>query len=1028
MPPNVPRKRLREDSPERSDHRPTAKKGKSAVAAPPRKPTLFDALDATASPKTTRKTRQQLVESSDDSSSSLTSLSDADFEDVPGVKEPATVPVADDDEDDDVEFEDVAYPTTLAPKEATGLKDGALELTLSHIPSASYTDFGGKRGPSKSERRIRAGTHCMHVQFLMWHNAMRNAWLCDPLVQGIMMSHLPAGIWDEIERFRRNSGLGAQQNTSQASAKDGAKSKTKAKGKGKQATKPAKDWSGAAERLEKGAVDMSFGDPLFRLLKSLSAWWRKRFRVTAPGLRKIGYMETRRSTNLIKGYRDGGTNPRRYGERISNLEWFRWRAQTCTGSRDVGSQLFTALLRAIGLEARMVANLQPCGFGFTKFEEAHEEGRDEKADLTMSATINGSSKASRPDVSRGQTSPSKSTNAAKHSRPRNRESRQNSRRSFKESTDDSADDDLELSDDSDDASVVELPPLNLSKQHHMSKLDKDLEFPNYWTEVLSPATQRYVPVDALVKNIVGTNRELIESLEPRGAKADKSKQVMAYVIGFSDDGTAKDVTVRYLKNRTLPGRTKGTRTPIEKIPVYNKNGKVKRYEQYDWFKTVMSGYSRGGEDHPLTDIDYDEDFTDLKPAQPQKKEVKEGEETLQYYKQSKEFVLSRHLKREEALLPDAKPVKWFKIKGKKGEASEEEPVYARKNVVQVKSEETWHKQGRIPKPGAIPLKHAPYRAATTNRRRELAEAEALSGHKVMQPLYSYDQTDWIIPPPIENGVIPKNQYGNIDLFVEHMLPQGAAHVPYRGAVRVCRRLEIDFAEAVVDFEFGHRMAVPVIQGVVVAEEHFDKVMEELAKDEAEKKRKEDEKRRKVVLATWRRLLMGMRIRERVRKEYGEVGDSYEVFGHSRYQPDRPFGGEPVAGQSEDMAGGFLPEGYDEEDGQEEEDGSALRKSSFFLPVVDDDEDGASEGDGGLVVEDDRTASNGPGGSAFLTPISGDTSFQDAEEGSSERRTRVAPRKRSTRTAAMPPPSDVDDEEGDDMEDDEDMDDDDDYEG
>lgn len=159
-------------------------------------------------------------------------------------------------------------------------------------------------------------------------------------------------------------------------------------------------------------------------------------------------------------------------------------------------------------------------------------------------------------------------------------------------------------------------------------------------------------------------------------------------------------------------------------------------------------------------------------------------------------------------------------------------------------------------------------------------------------------------------------------------PRGAVHVPYRGAMRVAKRLGIDFAEAVVDFEFGHRMAVPVIQGVVIAEEHHDRVMEELAKDEAEKRRKEDEKRRKAALAMWRRFLMGMRIVERIKQDYGHVGgEGVEAFR----------GRDPVraAGEDEDVGGGFLPEEY--EDGEEK--GTNL--TSGFFPVVDDD-DGAED--------------------------------------------------------------------------------------
>lgn len=175
-----------------------------------------------------------------------------------------------------------------------------------------------------------------------------------------------------------------------------------------------------------------------------------------------------------------------------------------------------------------------------------------------------------------------------------------------------------------------------------------------------------------------------------------------------------------------------------------------------------------------------------------------------------------------------------------------------------------------------------------------------------------------------------------------MCPQGAIHVPYRGAMRVCKRLQIDYAEAVVDFEFGNRMAVPVIQGVVIAEENHETVMVELEKDEAERVRKEDEKRRKAALSQWRRFLMGMRIAERIRQEYGEIDDQVLVFGHAR---DAPSISKQPHVHDEEMAGGFLPEGYEEE---EEEVEKPAHHTSAFFPAVDEDDDE----DGGLVMEVD----------------------------------------------------------------------------
>lgn len=195
-----------------------------------------------------------------------------------------------------------------------------------------------------------------------------------------------------------------------------------------------------------------------------------------------------------------------------------------------------------------------------------------------------------------------------------------------------------------------------------------------------------------------------------------------------------------------------------------------------------------------------------------------------------------------------------------------------------------------------------------------------------------------------------------------MCPEGAAHVPFRGAVKVCKRLEIDYAEAVVDFEFGHRMAVPVIQGVVIAEEYHDQVMEEIRKNEAERARKEDEKRRKEALRLWSKFLKGLRIVERIRQDYGHVDDSVPVFQkhggpNSTKEKEEDVDAEAMRLRDEEMAGGFFPEGHDEEEVEPK------RFTSGFFPVVDEDDENA-EMDGALVVDhgvDEKQAADGADG-------------------------------------------------------------------
>ena len=745
MPPIVPRKRLRESPPPKEEKSNKSRKAKAdTTATGRRKATLYDDLDATTTPQSSKNSHSGLrgLDASD-SESSLTSLSDDEFEDVVAPKDDN----AEDSADEDIEFEDVEAPTLPIPDAPA--PTGDLELTLNRDTRLSLTNqYGDKKGPTKRERKVRNASHCVHVLLLLWHNATRNSWLCDPEVQATMISHLPPKLWDEVDRWRQNSGL-----VKPPPKKESLKAKGKLKGKGKKADdRKSRDWGTEAQRLEEGAVDMSHGDPLFRLMKALTAWWKQRFRRTAPGLRKWGYMALERLDRLTKAHKAEEHDPLQFGERIVSLEDFRQCARSCEGSRDVGAQLFTALLRGIGLEVRMIANIQSLGFGWNKYEDAEPEktdNSDKGQPAQAPAKANGSS--------RKLSKPKQPTKKAQSTTVKGMHSTKTRKKAEIESSSDSNELELEYM-DTDDESVVDLKVTPKKGPVPAVKFDKDLEYPHYWTEVLSPVTNKYLPVDPIVKNIVGTNRDLIESLEPRGAKADRARQIMAYIVGFSQDGTAKDVTVRYLKRNMLPGRTKGMRMPVEKVPVYNRHGKVKRYEQFDWFKTAMSGYRRGSRKCPVTEVDDLEDTTDLMPAKPEKKEVKEGEETLQYYKQSKEFALERHLKREEALKPGSKPVKVFKNKGK-GSKVEEEDVYLRSDVVNVKSAETWHKQGRAPLAGEQPLKRVPYRAATTNRRREIMEAEAATGQKVLQGLFSYEQTEWIIPPPIENGIIPKNDYG-----------------------------------------------------------------------------------------------------------------------------------------------------------------------------------------------------------------------------------------------------------------------------
>lgn len=830
-----------------------------------KKPSLFDTADKCDASATLQDNKifvDQLGGSESDNT--LSDVSTSDFEDALSPRNAKKSKIAHHDEgdEDEIDWEDAIQPIeSVDTGEATGL----LELTLdnsAHISSITNSRDKGK-GPSKIERHIRIGTHQMHVQFLLFHNLTRNGWACDMETQRILVSQVPPSVSKEITRWKAAAGLAPD---ALAEGPKPTTHNTRKEKRAEQSKRNQRDWGRPAEKQERGAPNMSRGDPTLRLLKVLAAYWRKHFTITAPGLRKHGYKALAVLEEEILSYRNNKNDPEQHGEQIGSIVDFRKLAKSRQGSRDVGAQLFTALVRGLGIESRLVASLQPIGFGWSKNEEATEKGRNVLIASKMYNTeeVSTLNEDSDPGIMPAATKNSKNIDGDVE--------RRGARNAPIDLSEDSMEDSGEdiLPDDDDAASLIDVTPSTSRTRPNMN-YDKDMTFPTYWTEVVSPITNEIIPVDSMISTpAVATNPEHLAQFESRGAKADKAKQVFAYVVAYSTDGTAKDVTTRYLKRHMWPGRTKGVRIPAEKVPVYNKKGKIRHFEEYDWFKTIMSGYSRTADMRTI--VDEIEEIKDLKAVKPEKKKSKESEGTLQGIKTSAEFVLERHLRREEALRPGSKPVKTFTTG--KGDKIKEEPVYLRKDVEVCRTGESWHKEGRAVMPGEIPMKMVPVRAVTLTRKREVEEAER-DGEKLKQGLYSLHQTDWIIPSPIQNGsCIPKNAFGNMDCYVPTMVPRGAVHIPLKSTVRICKRLGIDFAEAVTGFEFGKQRAVPVITGVVVAEENEHAVIDEWEKDEEERRIKEEGKREKTALAIWRKLLMGLRIIERVNEEYGRDADAH----------------------------------------------------------------------------------------------------------------------------------------------------------
>lgn len=730
----------------------------TSESPPPSKPTLFDTIDRPGASTTLHDNRAFLNKlNGSQTDSSLSDISSDHFEDVLSQPSPKRVKLdmANGDDEGGVDWEDAMGSAADPNREQSSYAIKDLQITLgkpSHLATRNVSR-SQKHGPSKIERQIRMSIHRMHVQLLMFHNMVRSGWATDKDVHKILLSQLCENERQAIEHWRVDSGLQSRQERKLPIPR---RRTVRQRHPCNVADRNQRNWGSPAERQEHGAPNMSHGDPILRLLKVLAIFWKKKFAITAPGLRKQGYKAPAVLEHEIATFRSGRQNHEHHGERIENIEAFRKAAECCEGSRDVGAQLFTALLRALGIETRLVASLQPLGFGWTKSEEATIKRRGDFVELNDPEVLQDShyfEDAYSDDPSdhvleKSQvqcTDREPMRNTTKQQRPRERGSASLKSLRGSDQTDGPT---LRGGDDSDDASIIDVTPSSIRRRPNMN-YDRDMPAPIYWSEVISPITQKVHVVDPLILTpAVVTSSEQLTNFEPRGARAEKAKQILAYVVAYAADGTAKDVTTRYLKRHVWPGKTRGWRLPIEKLPIRNRQGKITRYEDRDWFKGVMRGYQKAVSN--VSTADRLEDDTDLKAANLEKKEGNAGPDTLQFYKTSAEFVLERHLRREEALKPDAKPVKSFTCNSKTNLA--EEYVYHRRDVEVCRTGESWHKEGRAIKPGQKPMKLVPVRAVTLTRKREVEEAERGSGEKLKQGLYSWNQTDWVSIPSLPIGV------------------------------------------------------------------------------------------------------------------------------------------------------------------------------------------------------------------------------------------------------------------------------------
>ena len=113
-------------------------------------------------------------------------------------------------------------------------------------------------------------------------------------------------------------------------------------------------------------------------------------------------------------------------------------------------------------------------------------------------------------------------------------------------------------------------------------------------------------------------------------------------------------------------------------------------------------------------------------------------------------------------------------------------VYPATNIKTLYSRRAWLYKGKQVLQDAIPIKQVKEKAKTLDRARELKTVEmnveqGLDGIETgLVDLFGDWQVTQCEPLLIENEKIPRNEFGNIEVFHETMKPKGTVHVVQEG--------------------------------------------------------------------------------------------------------------------------------------------------------------------------------------------------------------------------------------------------------
>lgn len=241
------------------------------------------------------------------------------------------------------------------------------------------------------------------------------------------------------------------------------------------------------------------------------------------------------------------------------------------------------------------------------------------------------------------------------------------------------------------------------------------------------------------------------------------------------------------------------------------------------------------------------------------------------FKLSPFFVIPSVLNSQEVLHPGARERICGVFKG--------ELVYRRSDVSKASRATKWLYQGREVKECEI---RNPVKQVKARKRNSTKGFTALSSYGTSEiaqdndklsmnfedeiNLYGIWQTDPWSPPYVgPNDEIPTNIYKNVELA---LINPGLTHLDQPRLAPIARKLGIPYSPCMLGFEGHGGNRTPTIRGIVVHDHNAALIREASFEWESHVAEREIADRQHEILIRWKRLVVGMLMKERLDRDYG----------------------------------------------------------------------------------------------------------------------------------------------------------------